>query len=267
MPAQWDDGGPCGVWPVEAACLPGWDPDPAKWTPAQQIAVEVATETMWRLTGGRYGLCLETVRPCRRACATDGYGTGSLLNPLNDSGTWTNIACGCTGTDCGCAPLCEVALPGRVDSVTRVLLGGVIVPPDAYRVDRETLLVRTDGGCWPYCQDLAQPIDGPDAFTVEYQRGRPVPVGGVRAHSVLAFEVAKACGGDSSCRLPSTVKQVDREGVSYTMYDHQQIIQQNMTGLLEVDSWVSLVNPSHLSGPPEVYSPDLPRMRGYRGVL
>jgi len=63
----------------------------------------------------------------------------------------------CPTGDCSCSRLCEAILPGPVGGIVEVLLDGVALPPTAYRVDNGNRLVRTDGDCWPACQDMAAP--------------------------------------------------------------------------------------------------------------
>jgi hypothetical protein len=66
-----DTEGPC-PWPLDTACCPGWPEDPEEWDDQHVLAVEIATDILWRLTAGRFGLCPELIRPCRRACTPDG---------------------------------------------------------------------------------------------------------------------------------------------------------------------------------------------------
>lgn len=265
-----DPDGPC-VWPVDVTCCPGWPADPAAWTPQHILAVEIATDMLWRRTAGRYGLCPELVRPCRRACTPDHHGTGFLfdrstflLDPYQDDrGRWLNFGCGCATLDCSCKPQCTITLPGPVNAVVEVRLDGQIVPPDQYvlhRLPTAGELVRVggpDGPCWPDCQDLEQPHTAPGTFSVLYLRGRAVPAAGMRALGTLACEIHKQCVGASGCRLPERVKTVTREGVSYDMFDPGEWLDDGLTGLPEVDAWLRSVNPHGLTQPSAVFSLDL----------
>jgi hypothetical protein len=71
---------------------------------------------------------------------------------------WVN-ACGCAAGDCSCTALCEAILPGPVGSVVEILLDGAVLDPSAYRIDNGNRLVRTDGDCWPACQDMISPSE------------------------------------------------------------------------------------------------------------
>lgn len=273
-----DETGPC-VWPIDTVCCPGWPDDVADWTPEHVLAVEIATDTLWRLTAGRYGLCPELIRPCRRACTPDGMGTGMLwdrstfpLDPFTQNGKWYNFGCGCGPVDCSCAPLCVLELPGRADSVVEVKIDGVVVDPATYRLNRrpaKAQLIRSggvDGPCWPTCQDLTKEDDQPGTFSVLYMRGTPVPAGGVRAMGSLACEIYKQCTGAGGCRLPDRVQTVTREGVTYDMFDPGEWLDNGFTGLRDVDTWIRLVNPHKLTQPSAVFSLDLPAApQGIRG--
>lgn len=244
-------------------CLPdGWSANPSEWSDAQRRAVELASETLWRLTAGRFGLCEQTVRPCLPACrpSRDDLLNGGGPVPAVRDGRWVNVTCGCGATNCSCTRVCEIRLPGPVGEVSRVLVDGETLPgpgePGAvWRVDNRDWLVRIDGGCWPECQDMTAGDDEPGAFTVEYQRGVPVPPGGQHAVTNLAVEMEKQCRGARGCRLPSGTTEVERQGLTYTVEPTGAM------SLPEVSGWVSLVNPAGLRQPSAVLTPDLPRPR------
>ncbi|RFU83608.1 hypothetical protein DY218_27255 [Streptomyces triticagri] len=288
--------GPCAPWPIDPSCCPTWPDDEADWEPAHHAAAEVATETLWRLSAGRYGLCEEYIRPCRAACYTPKSGAGGgVLDPYIDNGRWFNRTCGCT-TGCHCGTLCSVALPGPVHDVVEVKLDGRTVR-NWMLLDQggRTELVRTapelspplldvlpdtsdptgmsvlaiidntagappgdDPGCWPNCQNLTAPDTEPDTFSVRYLRGIRPPAGAVRAVSSLACEIVKQCRGARDCRLPERVKSITREGITMDVFDPGEWLDKGRTGLPEVDSWLSEVNPNGLRQRAAVFSLDLP---------
>lgn len=326
--------GPCRTWPLEPGCgclAPGstnnstglspWEGAKA-WTPEQQHAVELATEILWRLTAGRYGLCKELVRPCRR-CSCTPCSNGVGFRPELHDGQWMNVACTRCGParQCGCPDPDTIILPGPVyweplynppdwrqqfrpppdqaqippgdDPSIRYRLivwidgkplyepgwpaewdPGEDIPPAPYAysagqywVNDGNQLVRTDGKPWPVCQDMTAAVQPSEqhphsalgSFAVEYWRGNPVPPGGRRAVSILACEYWKACNGDNTCRLPQHVQSVTREGVSYDMVDTTDYTSQGRTGLADVDSWISAVNPRGHRSPAGVWTPDMPQ--------
>lgn len=253
---------PC-AWVINPVCCSDWEShDPAIIT----AGTEYATTVLWAATGRRFGLCPVTVRPCGsgRPCG-DGtldwsgwaYSGGGWV-PYLFNGTWYN--CGCPGS-CSCDPRCQVMLPQPVATVTEVLVGGVIVPTTAWRVDDNRWLVRTDGECWPECPDF-DTDDGADVFTVTYSRGEPVPAALANAAGTLACEYAKACIGDSGCRLPSRVQTLARNGVTVSFVDVDELLDKGLTGITEVDAIIRAYNPNATTHRYRVLSPDLrlPRM-------
>jgi hypothetical protein len=214
-----------------------------------------------------------TVRPCGGGCRMGGYmswpvtsdgnfgGAGFSWTPFIDqSGQWRN--CACPGA-CSCSARCEVWLPGPVASVSEVVVDGAIVPPGAYRVDNNNMLVRQDGECWPECQDFDLSAVDPDTentFVVTYSRGTAVPVAGQIAAGILACDFAKSC--DTGCKLPGNLASLTRQGIEVTVADPTDVLNAGLTGISQVDQWIRAVNPNHLPGRMRVYSPDvnIPRM-------
>jgi hypothetical protein len=244
-------------------CCPTWE----GLTEAQrQFALDVAKEIVWRASGRRFGLCEITVRPCMQPCAQSSSPPwppwpvsgplGGAFLPVLDRGQWLNIACGKCGDDCHCGSLCEVALPGPVDSIVEVRLDGVVLPAADYVVFDHRMLARTGGECWPTCQDLTLPDDEVGTWSVTYRQGIPVPPGGQAAAAALACELGKACAGASGCRLPKRVQTITREGVTVGFLDPMTFLADGLTGLYEVDLWIRSVNPRGLAQGARVYSPD-----------
>lgn len=248
---------PCD-WPVEPSCCPAWDTaDPD----LRARVSAVATEILWALSGRRFGVCPITVRPCRTPCVGGlapafgpYYGGGSFTPTLLD-GAWVN-GCGTCTSDCSCGELCEVVLPGPVDSVIEVTVDGLAIPPADYLVhDHRALVRREAGACWPTCQDLAAPPTDPGTFAVTYGLGIPVPAAGLYAAEVYACELVKACT-DGPCRLPRRVTSVTRQGVTWALLDPMEFLADGLTGLYEVDAWIKAVNPAGLAVGARVHSPD-----------
>ena len=257
--------GPCS-WTLETACCPGWDELDEN---VRSVATAWATYILWALTGRKYGPCSLTIRPCGPKCdGSPGYwtfpvnaggvsgGNGPWMVPWIDSGTWRN--CACTG-GCSCHARCEVALPGPVAVIDVVKIDGVILDPSAYRLDilkGVPVLVRTDGECWPDCQDMTAGEDEVGAFAITYQQGIPVPRAGQIAAGLLACEFAKACSG-ADCVLPQQIASMTRNGVEIQVSDPTELLDQGLTGVAQVDQWIRAVNPYRRAQPSRVYSPDL----------
>jgi hypothetical protein len=260
------------AWPVnysaagDCAAL-GSENDPS---PDRAAYETMAADYLWNWTGRVYGLCPVAVRPCRGDCPQDdtfwGAGpfttgstaasNGGLWGPVLVAGNWFNLGCGVCGDDCSCGGTPALRLPSPVATVDRVLIDGAPLDPASYRVDNYALLVRTDGGAWPTCQNMnADPATDPGTFRIDYQYGRPVPVGGQLAAGILACELAKAAAGDKTCALPQRVQTIARQGVTMTMLDTFDDVEKGRTGIWLVDSWVaSVTQPRRAS---RVYSVDI----------
>lgn len=216
----------CTPWATFAdLCAPcnGYELDPV----LLEDALQAASDVLWNLTGRRWsGECSEVVRPCRRECG---------------------------GRDgCGCGGLSEFRLPGYpVTSIDQVKVDGALVDPAEYRLDNRRVLVglrRADGTLrvWPSCQRLDLDDTEERTWSVAYTFGDDPPRGGVRSASILGCEVAKACDpaafGKAECRLPKRVTTITRQGVSLAILDPLTVFsEQGLTGLPEVDLWISSV--------------------------
>ena len=232
-------------------------------TELQDAAMEYGALVMWAATGRRFGLCERTVRPCGRTMTgfmPSGYfwAEGSW-RPYIFSGAWRN----CAGCDmgygcCSCEPSCQVWLPGPVYSIpaTGITVGSDIIPVDAWRVDNGQWLVRTDGDCWPECQDY-NTDSGDTFFQVTYFQGIPVPSVVLRAAGQLACEWARACTG-AECDLPARVTSLSRQGVSVTLSDVDTLLKHGLTGIVTVDQVIRQFNPYGLVSRMGISSPDLP---------
>jgi hypothetical protein len=263
--------GPC-VWPVDISCFPDFASLPLL---IQTNATAWATYILWALTGRRFGSCPVTVRPCGPDCqgpggyltfpvtaAANGGGMPWMI-PWIDAGIWRN--CGCAG-GCTCSATCEVRLVGPVISIEEVVIDGLVLDPSAYRLDWvKTLptLVRTDGGCWPKCQDMDVATTEIGSFSITYQKGITVPVSGRLAAGRLAWEFAKACQGQE-CALPQQLSSLTRNGVSVEVVSPTDFLDSGLTGIADVDLWIRAVNPARKAQVSRVYSSDI---RGPRVVL
>jgi hypothetical protein len=85
------------------------------------------------------------------------------------------------------------------------------------------------------------PLGSENTWSVTYQQGKPVPVGGQIAAGLLACELAKAACGDKSCGLPQRVQSITRQGVTVAVLDAFDDIDTGHTGIWLIDSWVASV--------------------------
>lgn len=257
-----DMGGPCADWPVTWVC------ELSTLNPAVTgAAVSMATETLYALTGMRFGLCSVTLRPCRSDCGDgsfyDDFGppwtARSWPQPALIGGLWFNLTCGGCSSGCSCGSVSEVRLPAPVYDVTEVVIDGVVLAASAYRLDNNRLLVRTDGGQWPRCNDLSED-SGPGTWSVTARYGEPLPEGAALAMGELACEIAKAADGQD-CRLPPGVERLVRQDVTISYPDIGELFKQGRTGLYLVDMFVATWNPAGLRQRSRVYRVDAPTVR------
>lgn len=227
-----------------------------------QRAVTAAAEILYALSGRQFGLCELTVRPCRTECCDPCNQSGPRWTPALIGGQWTNVSCGDCGDGCSCSKVCEVALPGPIDSIVEVKLDGVVLAADQYRVDNRRTLVRlTEGECWPTCQEMSLDSSQPGTWEVTYYRGLPLPEAGEASFAELACELYKACANDGTCKLPKRVTSIQRDGVTMAFLDPMTFIEKGKTGLYLVDLWLTAVNPKARVRRAGIYSPDLPTTR------
>lgn len=260
------DFGPCEPWPVRWVC------DVSAESPtATGTAVASATRILWALSGRQFGTCTTTIRPCRSDCydswpyggydlwhgpTTYGYGY------LDFTGLyWYPLGCGgCASGGCSCSVVSEARLPDTVDHIVTVKVDGTPLVTGAYRVDDNRLLVRTDGGQWPRCNDLSKNDDQVGTWSVTASYGQAVPESGQVAVGELACEILKAMRGED-CRLPPGVTQLVRQGVTIQYPDIGQLLKEGRTGLYLTDLFLASENPTGLRSRGRVYRIDHPSHR------
>ena len=252
-------------WPISYAACESCAPLLTMSVEDKAMFEEMAADYLWNWTLKTFGVCSGTIRPCRSSLGRWGsafWGHGRGLHPELVAGEWLNLGCGVCRDTCSCGVPTSLRLPGPIVSMSQVFVDGAVLPATSYRVDNESLLVRTDGAMWPWCQNLALPTTEPGTWSITYDYGREVPIGGQIAAGVLACELAKAACRDASCALPQRVQTITRQGVTLAMLDPFDGIEAGRTGIWLIDSWVaSIVKPIR---PGRVYSPDVPRPKWRR---
>jgi hypothetical protein len=254
---------PCS-WDVVTPDCAGWADYP---TETQDKALWLASTFLWAATGRRYGTCPVTVRPAQgryepwryRAFpvwpGSEPYAGGPFLFAGQWFGSGVTSAC--------CGNVCGVVLAGPVAAVAEVLVDGEVVSPAAYRVDIAQgawLLVRTDGTCWPICQNFTAEADAVGTFEVTYDQGTPLPEALAIATGLLACEYAKALTPGQTCALPAKMTRLSRQGVEIEVAPPAP--GEGRTGIKMVDDVITSLNPSGRKAPPMIMSPDLmPRDR------
>lgn len=246
------------------SCHPDIEAEKSENPEKVMLSEELAWRTLASLTAYQIGVCPIVVRPCVPGGYTGSYMSaagymGGSFTPHYIDGGWFNSSCGRCSGGCECSVLSEIILPGPVGAIVEIRIDGAVLDPGAYRVDNSNHLTRHDGQPWPKTQDLGLPEGQPGTWTVVYYRGAAPDAMTNYAAGVLAAEFLKACKGSKSCRLPSGVTSITRQGVSFEIQG--DMFENGMTGIREVDAIIRLYNPNALKSAPVVMSPDSRRTR------
>ncbi len=229
-------------------------------------ACKTASYLLWAMSGRKYtGTTIVTERytctlrnnrmgPSTKTNSPILFG-GDVYNiPTDDYDEYSELV-----TD-GMSPDARIKLRGRpiikIHSI-RNKHGAVINPSQYYLVDHSTIHI-TAGTPWTPCNT-----------EVTYEYGAAVPMAGKMAARTLAMEFAKLWAGDDDCQLPQRITSVSRQGVSFTILDNQEFIEELRTGLYAVDLFLKTANPDNARRKSKVFSPDQPRARRYtpKGVV
>ncbi len=148
-------------------------------------------------------------------------------------------------------------------SIVEVLIGGDVVDPATYRLDRKRYLVRIGQDAngrlvWPACQKLYLADTEPGTWSVTYEYGSPVPALGKLAAAELALQFYYARTGSEDCVLPSGVTKIVRQGITIERLT-PMFVKGQRTGLPLVDGFLAGSNPNGLRRRPAVMSPGVPR--------
>lgn len=249
--------GPCTDWcgtQDVVACFPDTGSDACLMS-----GVRMASEVLYELSGRQFpGYCQSIIRPCQNMGCW-GRGPGPLGQQFLDRGHVVWDGWGWRGGQdepCACGSwLQKIILPGTAQEVIEVLIGGVLLSSSSYRLDPDNTLIRTDGGAWPICQDMAAAGTAPGTFQITYSHGYDPPEVGRRAAAQLAHEFWLACSG-MACQLPSGVVQIIRQGITITRA--AALFKDGATGLAMVDAFLTAYPqmPAVLVMSPEVMPTD-----------
>lgn len=205
------------------------------------------------LTAYQIGVAPVVVRPVAAGCAPIGTYLASTaggmpgLSPMGSwavSFTWLR-GCSHTASTCGCSELAGVRLPGPVGGIDRVTVGGEVLDPSEYRY-AGGMLIRTDGGAWPSCED--------ETFRVAYYRGMAPNAMTRLVAGILANEFYALWTGEADCSLPREVTSMTRQGATYEF--EPPSFEEGTTGIDEVDKFIRVLNPNRLKTPVTIASPD-----------
>lgn len=223
-------------------------------------AAKAASYILWSMSGRKYSGTTTVTE--RYVCATLAYRygpsyrntraelvLGDIYNlPYSDTDSYTAVT-----TD-GLSPQSRLRLRGRPVQKIHTIRNrvGAIVEPDMYYLVDHSTIQATAGTNWTPCD-----------IEVTYTYGTEPPAMGKMAARTLAMEFAKLWNGDDDCALPQRVTSISRQGVSYTLLDSQDFIEELRTGIYAVDLFLKAVNPDKAKNKARVFTPDVPRARRY----
>ena len=224
-------------------------------------AVQTASYLLWSMSGRKYSGTTTVTE--RYVSAFDPYlriGASSLnYSPTLVNGQVENVRVNAFGrfndTDFsgdGTSSSSRLRLRGqKVVKVHNVRdIAGKIIDPTKYYLVNHSMLLATPGANWT-----------PSNVEVTYTYGTPPPTAGKAAARILAIELIKLYEGDDSCQLPQRVTSIARQGVTYTVLDNQEFIDELKTGLYAVDLFLKTANPDKARSRSKVFSPDVARAR------
>jgi hypothetical protein len=228
-------------------------------------AVKTASYLLWAMSGRKFSG--QTTVTERYVSAYDPYlrSGGSRYNyyPVLIGGSVQNLPLGSIDRNShhdfqgdGTSSYSRMRLRGR--KVIRIHnlrdQNGNIIDPNTYYLADHSTVYGTPDAKW-----------SPSNIEVTYSYGSPPPTAGKAAARMLATELVKLYEGDDTCALPQRVTSVNRQGVSYTVLDNQDFIDELKTGLYAVDLFLKTANPDKARARSRVFSPDTPRARRITG--
>jgi hypothetical protein len=243
-------------------------------------AASIASEILFALSGRQFngGGCTAVVRPAATPDGLPIWGIGGMgfFSASWGSCSGSSLMAGVPGqygwfdthVTCPRPPQIELgAYP--VTSITEVLIDGVTIPDDEYRLDNNRVLTRvlptadaqaTQRYGWPVCQRYDLPATQPDTFQVSFTYGVAPSNAGIEAAKVLGQQIALAAIGQTN-KLPARVTTVNRQGITAVALDTLDLINKGRTGLFECDMWIKTANPAGLVRRSQAWSPDIGRPR------
>jgi len=220
-------------------------------------ACKSASGLLWSMSGRKYsGVTTVTERyVCQNRIFRYGASTNTYQAVLLDGAIFNIPADEFEGgvVD-GLSPESRIRLRGRpvtkIHSIRR--RDGIVLDPSAYYlVDHSTVQAAT-GIPWTPCN-----------LEITYSYGTYAPTMGRMAARTLATEFVKLFEGSDDCALPQRVTSIARQGISYTLLDNQDFIEEMRTGIYVVDLFLKSTNPDKARAKARVFSVDVPRGRRY----
>jgi len=220
-------------------------------------ACKSASGLLWSMSGRKYsGITTVTERyVCQNRIFRYGASANTYQAVLLDGAIFNIPSDEFEGgvTD-GMSPESRIRLRGR--PVTKIHAirrrDGVVLDPSAYYLVDHSTVQAASGIPWTPCN-----------LEITYSYGTYAPTMGRMAARTLAIEFVKLFEGSDDCALPQRVTSIARQGVSYTLLDSQDFIEEMRTGIYMVDLFLKSTNPDKARAKARVFSPDVPRGRRY----
>lgn len=224
-------------------------------------SVKTASNILWALSGRKFsGITRVTERyvsaydPYLRTGASRLTYTPQLINGQVENvvgggfGRYSNRDFLGDGTNA----LTRVRLRGRkvIEVHNMRDRDGEIIDPNTYFLGEHSTIFGVPNASW-----------SSTFVEVTYTYGTPPPSSGRAAARLLATELVKSYEGDDSSALPQRVTSIVRQGVTYTVLDQQDFIDELRTGIYAVDLFLKSVNPDKARARSRVFTPDVPRAR------
>jgi hypothetical protein len=228
-------------------------------------AVKTASYILWGLSGRKFSGTTTVTE--RYVSAYDPFlrAGGSRLNytPVLIDGQVENLPSGEYGRYShrdyqgdGTSSYSRIRLRGR--KVVQVhnlrMQNGEIVDPSTYYLADHSTILGTPNAKWSSAN-----------VEVTYTYGSPPPSAGKAAARILATELVKLFENDDTCALPQRVTSVARQGVTYTVLDNQDFVDELKTGIYAIDLFLKTANPDKARARSRVFSPDVARARRITG--
>lgn len=136
-----------------------------------------------------------------------------------------------------------------VQSIINVTDATGVLDESLFDLVNDAYLIKSDRSGWDFSSGIE----------VKYKYGTPPPPMGRNAAIRLGNELLSLYTNSSSCQLPERVTSVSRQGMSMTILDPQDFINEGRTGIYEIDMFLAVANPSGAKKRAKVFSPDKPR--------
>ena len=206
-------------------------------------AIAAASQILFELSGRRYGGVRNVRETYRQLTPREARG---LPIPVLERGRVYNVDGTCL--NCGCSHAIKLRGTPVIDIIS-VSEGSTVIPVLSPRVLDFSWLTMDPSianSCWGTCKDI----------TVVYTYGTaPPPLGKMAARELAKQFILYATDSDE-CKIPERVTSVSREGVSWTLLDPQDFLEDGRTGIYAVDMFLKTVNPERRRMRARVFTPD-----------